>query len=136
MKNRKTIDPMVPWDGDHPYRVMSAFGVTPDSNAQEVLDASYDLPDDSPEVNRAWESLRQARKRLQADFFLYDLPPEPAPAPRSDRGEPPPLPWEFLHGLARSVDDFPEALQGEASPVRPQLPDELPVDGDDGRERR
>jgi len=119
---------MIPWDGGHPYQVMSAFGVTPDSSSREVLDASFDLPDDSPEVNRAWESLRQVRKRLQADFFLYDLPPEPAPAPRAHGGGAPPLPWPFLHGLSRSMEGFPEAPQGEASSYRPRLPDELPTD--------
>jgi hypothetical protein len=125
MERRKTIDPMIPWEGDHPYRVMSVYGIGPESTARAVLDAHYDLPDDSPELNRAWESLRQVRRRLQADFFLYDLPPEPAPAPSTTGREPPP-PWGFLHSLARSMDGFPEAQRGETISFRPTFPDELP----------
>jgi hypothetical protein len=97
------------------YRLLGRFGITPLSPARAVFDVTFEMrPEElsDPELNRAWESLRTPRTRLELDFFLLDLADggEPGPAPAA---EPPELllPRQLLAALARA--ELP-ALPGAA----------------------
>jgi hypothetical protein len=108
-----------------PYRTLARFGVNPDSTANAVADASFEMSAEdlaNPAIAHAWESLRTTRSRLLVDFFGYELP-EPAPAAQTpEAAAPPPLPYGFLCRLARAVE-LPPALQ---KPPAPRAEDQLP----------
>jgi|HubBroStandDraft_3_1064219.scaffolds.fasta_scaffold03777_2 hypothetical protein len=117
---------LLPAEEASAYRLLGRFGITPLSPARAVLDVTFEMrPEElqDPELNRAWESLRTPRTRLELDFFLLDLPqdgePSPGPAPAlAPAAEPPelPLPRQLLAALARAE---PPALPGEAPAEEP-----------------
>lgn len=103
-------DRLLVWDGELPYRTLARLGITPESTAKQVLDASFDMtPDDlrDDRVNAAWESLRSSRRRLIVDFFAYLLPEEPPPEAAPGPGPMPALPWAALRDIA---EDWSAAL--------------------------
>jgi hypothetical protein len=84
------LDPLLPWDGEHPYRHLAvrleALGkppVGPGSTMAEIRDCYYDLMapgSDRTADRRAWDELRKVGSRLLADFFLYEVAEVDAPA--------------------------------------------------------
>jgi len=112
-----SVPPGLPWDGPFPYVLLARFGITPNSTAAEVLDASFDMADalSDPPTNDAWESLRLCRNRLFLDFFCTDLPDDAAPAVPRDGAPVRPLPRSFLESLARWVPDVADAPAGSAA---------------------
>ncbi|HEX2300997.1 MAG TPA: hypothetical protein VHH34_21225, partial [Pseudonocardiaceae bacterium] len=74
-------DPATPADLASPYRALQAAGITPNSTAQQVKDASFVLMAAglwTPEVRMAWDLLRSVPERLTADALLYRLVDGPA----------------------------------------------------------
>jgi hypothetical protein len=121
-------DPLLPPEEAFAYRCLARFGITPESSAREVLDASFEM---SPEelrderINRAWESLRSSRTRLELDFFLLDLAAT-APPPTASSGEPlPALPWKLVLDLSQAQPLPPPAAAAGEKAFTPPL--ELPA---------
>lgn len=81
MKARRTfVDPLLSWTGQHAYRLMAAYGITPESKTIEVLDALGKIPISeraNQEILNSWQTLRDVVRRLEVDFFCYDLPEPP-----------------------------------------------------------
>jgi hypothetical protein len=109
-------DPATRWDGTFPYDALAAVGITPESSAKEILDASYELMARglmTPAVRRAWDELRAPDRRLVADFFMYevDLPSEiTAAAERIER--------ELLGGPCTSAElSVPALIAAELASV-------------------
>jgi len=129
-KQEKTsVPPGLPWDGPFPYVLLARFGITPDSTAAQVLDASFDMADalSDPQTNDAWESLRLCRNRLFFDFFCTGLPDDDATAVPPEGVPVRPLPRGFLVTLAQWVPDPSDAPTGrDAAPFDP--PDTLRPD--------
>lgn len=74
-------DPATPADLASPYQTLHVAGITPNSTAQEVKDASFVLMAANlwtPDVRMAWDLLRSVPERLTADAFLYRLVDGPA----------------------------------------------------------
>ena len=114
-EHRTFVDPALPWDGDFPYEVLRRFGVTPDSPADAVQDASFEMtPEDLADanVNLAWEQLRVPRRRLLIDFFCYQLPPEAPAADQTAAAAYYPLPWAFVRKLAQTPPPSREPAEG------------------------
>jgi hypothetical protein len=66
------------WEGGFPYDVLAEAGITPASNAGEVLDSLKYFRKRkrlTTEVKAAWEKLRLVKSRLFLDFFLYNVDP-------------------------------------------------------------
>lgn len=127
-KAKTSVPPGLPWDGPFPYVLLARFGITPNSTAAQVLDASFDMADalSDPQTNDAWESLRLCRNRLFLDFFCSDLPDDATPVPAG--GDPVrPLPRRFLETFAQWVPDASDGPTGrDPAPFRP--PDALRPD--------
>ena len=69
-------DPLTAWPGPFPYDVLGEVGITPDSSHAEVGDASFVLMTRrlmNPVTQKAWDELRDVRRRLLADALLYDV---------------------------------------------------------------
>jgi hypothetical protein len=124
-ESRTFVDPALPWDGEFPYRVLERFGVAPDSPAEVVQDASFemtaaDMADAG--VNLAWEQLRVPRRRLVSDFLCYHLPLEAPPSRRgAGRSGEYPLPWAFVRALAQTPPPRSEAPRVPAPALPPTL---------------
>lgn len=118
---------------------MRRFGITPNSTATEVLDASFAMtPEQSANssINDAWEALRITKTRLLADFFCLNLPAPGPAAPGSAHAS------SLAFALAAAMDttlpdlplpdvrpEFPPALRGEVDPGREaQAPAPFPED--------
>jgi hypothetical protein len=74
------IDPQASRDGAVPYDLLAETGISPSSSMKEIRDASFVLMEQgrwSPEVRRAWDTLRMVESRLAVDFLLYDVDPIP-----------------------------------------------------------
>lgn len=67
-------DPQTYWPDGFPYDVLAPAGITPDSSLKQIRDAPFDLMEQgsmTPEVRKAWDTLRHPAQRLMVDFFLY-----------------------------------------------------------------
>ena len=66
-------DPLTEWEDGFPYDLLAPAGVTPESSMQEIRDSSFILMaqgEMTPQVRRAWDTLRQPDRRLVVDFFM------------------------------------------------------------------
>ncbi len=130
-KHQAFVDPALPWEGEFPYRVLRRFGITPDSPADAVQDASFDMSASDladAAVNLAWEKLRVPRRRLVIDFFCYALPPEASPAPEAEkRADDYPLPWTFVRTLAQTPPPQGARPTVAPAPMPPALGGALPL---------
>lgn len=69
-------DPSTAWPGSFPYDVLAEVGITPESSHTEVADAAFLLMTRrlmNPVTQKAWDELRDVRRRLLADALLYDV---------------------------------------------------------------
>lgn len=69
-------DPDFRWPSPFPYDVLAPFGLTPESSAQQILDASFDLMAShalTPAVRAAWDAVRNPENRLLLDLFFYHV---------------------------------------------------------------
>ncbi|GDY31983.1 hypothetical protein [Gandjariella thermophila] len=132
-------DPLTVWNGPFPYDALAPAGITPRSTQAEVEDASFTLMTRrlmNPVTQKAWDELRDVRRRLLADFLLYDVDPADFDEARqhvrrelADPGEPSQVtdalaaPVEFLDDLA---GDLSEVTLTPPPPVLPRDLDAFP----------
>jgi hypothetical protein len=126
-------DQLTVWNGQFPYDLLAAVGITPQSSQAEVEDASFALMTKrmmNPATQKAWDELRDPQRRLLVDILLYNADPaeeiarvkERIERELADPEEPPELatvlmmPAELLHELA-----------DELSTVHVELPPQVPV---------
>jgi hypothetical protein len=67
-------DPLTHWPDGFPYDLLAPAGITPDASLKEIRAALYGLMEQghmTPEVRKAWDTLRRPDQRLMVDFFLY-----------------------------------------------------------------
>lgn len=66
-------DPLTQWEDGFPYDLLAPSGVGPSSTMRQIRDASFALMAQgamTPQVRRAWDTLRRPERRLVVDFFM------------------------------------------------------------------
>jgi hypothetical protein len=122
------FDPALQWEGPFPYAVLARLGVSPQSTASQILDASYAIVAEAAtdqQLNDAWESLHLTSRRLFADFFCYEID-DPAPAVSAEGIDV--VPWSLIESLEHIEQSISFTVRPTPEPnLPPQLADVAPL---------